>query len=60
MAARKIRCLYCREPYDFVSGTHIQTHFGDHDDSFESFKDWVVEKFDLEGFKQSRTGESRR
>jgi len=48
MVSKKIRCLYCKEPYDFVSGSHLNTHFGDRDNSFESFKDWVAETHNLD------------
>lgn len=48
MTSTKIRCLYCDEPYDFISGTHIKTHFGDVENSFERFKDWVAQTYDLD------------
>lgn len=48
MASKEIHCLCCKEPYDFVSGKHIKTHFGNREDSFEAFKDWVAETYDLD------------
>lgn len=49
MAGSKIRCLYCDEPHDFLSGSHFkrEDHFGPQDDAFEQFKAWVAEKYHL-------------
>lgn len=48
--AKKIECLYCREPHDFLAGTHFkrEDHFDSPQGAFDRFKDWVAEEYDLD------------